>query len=408
MEKRFDVVVVGSGPGGYKVSKLLVERGFKVCLVEKGLFGGTCLNAGCIPKDFLYNLATSLNRVREVFSSESRVSWRRAVEQAQERILNLRRGAEELLRNRGLEIVYGEGELVDDRVVKVGNLRLIGEYVVLACGSKQREEGVSPEDILTGRVTPGRKVLIKGEGPSACEIAFILRSFGIEVDVLIRNRLLSSVPQIPEFFSTRLEDLFEEIGINLVREETEADTVIVATGREPNLCPETFPFIRTRPDGFVDVDAYLETNVPGVYAVGDIVPPMGAGFAFEKARVVAHNIAFGKSLTFDPSKVPVVISSAYEVGFVGDPEKVVRTDHVSMMLNPKNFVNHRNGILRVGYDEENRPVFVCGIGHGISEVINVFSALLGGSLSHPSYAEIVEEVLRFPGVRYRADVDRRP
>ncbi len=392
MERKFDVIVVGSGPGGYKTAKLLLERGLKVCLIEKSLFGGTCLNAGCIPKDYLYNLAVSALKLKQVTGKTLALDWRGAVSKTQERVSALRKNAEDFLRRKGLEIVYGEGELVDEKVVKVGSLKLVGDRIVLACGSKPKEQGIHPEDILTGKVFPEGKILIKGEGPSACELAFILKAFGFEVGILVRDRLLSSLPQIPESFSAKLEVAFDEIGIEVVGEETRADTIIVATGREPNFCSEAFPFIKKRPDGFVEVDEYLETNLPGVYAVGDIVPPMGAGFAFEKARVVAHNITEGKSLTFEPSNVPVVITSAYEVGFVGDPDKVARTEHLSMSLNPKSFVNHKGGILRIGYSEGGKPLFLCGIGYGISEVVNVFSSLMGGSFSHPSYAELVEEI----------------
>lgn len=393
MERKFDVVVVGSGPGGYKTAKLLLEKGLKVCLVEKAVFGGTCLNAGCIPKDFIYNLCIATRKVKE-FSSNVRMSWTEVLKVIKERITRLREAAETSLRSKGLEVVYGEAELIEEKVVKVNGERLIGNYIVLACGSKQKEEGISPEDILTGRCTPTGKVLIKGEGPSACELAFILKTFNLEVGILIKDRLLSSLYQVPESFSDKLGTALEEMGVEIFEEETEADTLIVATGRIPNLCPERFPLVQKDAEGFVLVDEHLETSIPGVYAVGDIVPPMGAGYAFEKARVVVQNILYGNSTRFEPERVPVVICSAYEVGFVGSQEKVFRTEHKAMTLNPKNFINHRNGILRIGYDKEGNPVFLCALGHGVPEVLNTFSGIVGGSFSHPSYGEIVEELFQ--------------
>ncbi|MDQ7082100.1 MAG: FAD-dependent oxidoreductase [Aquificota bacterium] len=150
VEKKFDVVVIGSGPGGYKASKLLLERGYRVCLVEKGVFRGTCLNAGCIPKDVLYNIAVSLTKLKQLFGKEISISWEDAVRTAQERVVHLRESAKEYLQRKGLKIVYGEGELVDEKVVKVRNMKLIGNHIILACGSRQKEEGVSPEDLLTG------------------------------------------------------------------------------------------------------------------------------------------------------------------------------------------------------------------------------------------------------------------
>jgi len=172
--------------------------------------------------------------------------------------------------------------------------------------------------------------------------------------------------------------------------------------RKPNICRQRFPFIRLRPDGFVDTDPFLETSVPGVFAVGDLVPPAGASFAYEKARVAVHNIVNGKSMRFEASRVPFVITSAYEIGFVGDPGRAVRFENFenrSLSLNPKNFVNHPSGILRIGYDEDDAAVFVAVIGHGVPEIVNVFSAFAGFSFSHPSYGEILEEILPPSGVK---------
>jgi len=120
---------------------------------------------------------------------------------------------------------------------------------------------------------------------------------------------------------------------------------------------------------------------------------MGASYAYEKARVAVYNILHGKSLSFEPFRVPFVTTSAYEVGFVGDVERAVRFEQRSLSLNPKNFVNHPAGILRLGYDDQERPVFLVAAGHGIHEIVNTFSALTGGSFSHPSYAEILDELL---------------
>jgi len=391
VERRFDVVVIGSGPAGYKTAKLLLEKGRRVCLVERRVFGGLCLNAGCIPKDILYQTALSLLRVRELTGGKVDLPWKKAVAEAQEKVSRLRALAEEHLRRLGLTLVRGEAELVEEKVVRVGRERLIGDYIVLACGSKPPQQGTTPEDLLTGRVTPGGRILLKGEDASACELAFLLRVFGMEVVLEVEEELLSSYPQIPESFKAKLEASLEAMGVEITG-EGEGETVVESGNRVPDVCRQRFPFIRIRSDGFVDTDPFLETSVPGVYAVGDVVPPVGASFAYEKARVAVQNILYGKSVRFEPSKVPFVITSAYEIGFVGDPERAVRFESRSLSLNPKNFVNHPAGILRVGYDDNGSAVFLVALGHGVSEIINTFSALIGGTFSHPSYAEILEEV----------------
>ncbi len=394
MIKNFDVIVVGSGPGGYKVSKLLIQKGLKVCLIEKDLFGGVCLNRGCIPKDFLYSIASGYKIIENFFKKEKpSITWEEAVNKSQERINLLRKAAKEFLERNGLVIIEGEAKLVDKKTVKVNNYYLRGKYIVLACGSKQKENGVSPEDILSGKIKPGQRVLIKGEGPTACEIAFLLNFFGFKVILSIKERLLSSIPQIPEEFSDKLESFFEELGVEITYGSSEyADTVINATGRKPNLSPHLFPEIKVKSNGFVEVDDFLETNIPGIYAVGDLVPPMGAGYAFEKARVVYHNIVYGKSKKFNPARVPVIISSAYEVGFVGDYKNIVKYDYKALTINPKNFIRMDRGTIKVGYDSSGKPIFLCVLGFGVSEIVNTFAAQLGYSFSHPSYAEILDEI----------------
>jgi len=393
VERKFDVVVIGSGPAGYKASKLLLKRGLSVCIVEKEVFGGLCLNAGCIPKDMLYGIALSLQRIKNLKGNTVSLSWEETLKQVQSKILRLRKLAEDQLRSKGLAIVYGEAELIEEKKVKVGRTTLTADYIILACGSKPPTEGILPEDILKGKVIPEGRVSIKGNDPSAYELAFILKAFDREVVLEVKEGLLSSFPQISETIYLKLETALENCGVVIVENLSGEGFLINAEKRKPNLCPQRFPFIKLTSDGYADTDPYLETSVPGVYAVGDLVPPQGAGFAFEKARVAVSNILYGKSFRFDPSKIPFLITSACEVGFVGDINKVARFEYKPLSVNPKIFVNHEGGILQIGYDESDKPVFIAGAGHGLCEILNVFSAVLGGWFSHPSYGEILEEIL---------------
>lgn len=389
--ERFDVVVVGSGPGGYKSAKLLLGKGKKVALVEKSVFGGVCLNAGCIPKEGLYKLALG----------ESKPSWEEAVQRVQRRVAEIREGALKFLISRGLTYVQGEGELVDEKVIKVGNRRLFAEHIILACGSKEREPGISPEDILRGSVIPRGSVCIVGGGATGVELAFILRSFGLEVYLVREDSLLRGYQNVPEEFAQKLEDRLWELGVRIVEklEEAKGDLVIRATGRVPNFCEERFPFVAVDENGFVKTDHFLETSVSGVFAVGDIVPPMGAGYAFEKAKVVVHNVLRGKEVTFDPGRVPVLISSAYQIGFVGDVKRASVFITKPLSVNPKAYVVGNNGIIKVGFDEIGRLVYCCVIGGDVGEILNICALLLNRdledriSLYHPSYGEILDDII---------------
>lgn len=387
--EHFDVVIIGSGPGGYTSAKLLLEKGKKVALVERSVFGGVCLNAGCIPKEGLYELAIR----------EGRPRWRVAVQRIQGKVIEIRDIALKSLLSKGLTYIEGEAELIDEKVVKVGNRRLTAQYVILACGSRPREVGISPEDILRGWVIPKSSVCVVGGGATGCELAFILCSFGFKVFLVRRDTVLKGYENIPEEFAQKLEDELERCGVRLVEDlkDANADLIIKATGRVPNFCQERFPFVAVDEWGYVKVDEFLETSLEGVFAVGDIVPPMGAGYAFEKARVVVHNILYGKEKIFEPKRVPVIFSSAYQIGFVGSVKdaKVFATKPLS--INPKAYVAEKNGVISVGFDDGGRLVCCCVIGKDVSEILNLCATFLDKELeeqpfAHPSYGEIMNEI----------------
>ncbi len=387
--KKFDVIVIGSGPGGYRSASLLLRKGLRVALVEKDTFGGTCLNKGCIPKEALYQVARCALNLRRM-GINIRPDWDRVLDLVQLRVNQIRSSSLEELRKLGLSFIKGEAELADEGLVKVGKLELRANYIILACGSVPTEEGIHPEDIMSGKVKPKGRILIKGGGATACELAFILRAFGFTVFIEHRERLLNTYPQVHPSLSVRLEDALEVIGVEIADRKVEADMEIRATGRSPNFCRERFPFISVDERGYVKTDEFLETSMRRVYAVGDIVPPMGAGYAFEKARVAVRNILFGKHEVFIPYKVPVVIDSALEIGFVGNQEDAVRYETFSLSSNPKNYVVEGSGIIRVGYNGSGEPVFMNVAGIGVKEIVNVFSArFLRGSFSHPSFAESI-------------------
>ncbi|GBC88217.1 Dihydrolipoyl dehydrogenase [bacterium HR13] len=389
--EHFDVVIVGSGPGGYMSAKLLLERGKSVALVEKSVFGGVCLNAGCIPKEGLYKLALEKSKPR----------WKVAVQMVQGKVIEIRDTSLKTLLSKGLTYVEGDGELIDERVIKVGNRRLTASHIILACGSKQREPGISPEDVLRGWAIPKNNVCIVGGGAAGCELAFILSSFGFKVYLVRKDTVLKGYRNIPEEFALKLEDALERCGVKLVEntKNVDADLVIRATGRIPNFCQERFPFVAVDERGFVRTDSFLETDTKGIFAVGDIVPPMGAGYAFEKARVAVRSILYDKERVFDPRKVPVIISSAYQIGFVGDAKDAKISVIKPLGTNPKAYVTGNDGIISVGFDDSGRLVYCCLIGREVGEILNLCATLLGKNLeehlsfAHPSYGEIINEIL---------------
>jgi pyruvate/2-oxoglutarate dehydrogenase complex dihydrolipoamide dehydrogenase (E3) component len=395
MIKHFDVVVVGSGPGGFTSALILARQGFKTALVEREKLGGTCLQRGCIPKEGLYQIARSAYFLKKRLGVSVPLDFEKALLKVRERIDKIEENAKFLLKKEGVVFMEGSAKLVDEKVLKVErNTYLKADYIILACGSRQKEAGVSAEDLLTGKVKPKGKILIEGSGATACELSFILSVFGFEVLLKVDGRLLKDYP-VEEELVEKLERELEMCGVKFTTTNEDADLLVKATGRVPNLCEEDFPFLERDEEGYVKVSPYMRTNLQDVYAVGDITKPMGAAHAIAKAKSACQCI-MGCQQPYRPELVPVVICSALELGFVGsikEGRRIVKT----LNANTKSFVNGWNGMVSIIVDEEERLSYFSMLGECVSEPMNIASAIIGSALwdqfffsnnyTHPSICE---------------------
>lgn len=388
--KQFDVIVVGSGPGGYQSARLLIEAGKRVALIEKSLFGGVCLNAGCIPKEGLYHLALKDNKP----------NWEVAIERLWRKVAEIRESSLRELIKKGLIYIEGEGRLVDRNVIKVNGQTYKAEYIILACGSRPKDEGLTPEDILSGRFIPRGRVVVVGGGASGCELAFILRSFGFPVTLLYKEGLLHNYHNIPEEFINKLETKLEEVGVSLADkiDTLQGDVLIYATGRVPNHVQSDHPLISFDKKGFLVCNSFLQATTDNIFVAGDLLQPMGAGYAFEKARVAVENILQGGAEIFEPLLVPVVISSAYEIGFVGDIKRVKTFVTKPLSINPLCYVTDNKGLIKLGFDEDGKLIYFAILGRGVREMLNMVSLIIKvgveslGSFAHPSVCEIINQI----------------
>ncbi|ADC89040.1 FAD-dependent pyridine nucleotide-disulphide oxidoreductase [Thermocrinis albus DSM 14484] len=395
MIKSYDVIVVGSGPGGFNVSLPLARAGLKVALVEGNLLGGTCLNRGCIPKEGMYRIAREVLSLRRKLGTKVKPDFMKALDYVRRRVEKIRENARFLLKREGVEFIEGYAYMVDEQTVKVSRNRYLkGKFLVLACGSLPLEEP-SVEDVLTGKLVPKGKVMVVGSGASACELAFILSVFGFDTYLKVQDRLLKDYP-VEEDIVEKLERELELCGVKITTTEVDADIRIMATGRRPGLHRELFPFLQMDEDGYVKVDDTMRTNLPYVYAVGDVTRPMGATHALAKARVACQAI-LGLETKYEPHRVPTVICSALELAFVGKGtkgKKYIKTFNA----NTKSYVNGWGGVVQLIVDEDGRLSHVTLLGVDVSEVINAVCPFIDNPLwydrmysmvfSHPSLCEI--------------------
>lgn len=336
----FDIVVVGAGPAGYVAALRAGTWGARVALVEERELGGTCLNRGCIPTKALVESAATFQRMAQAHAfglagpGEARATEpRRAQDLAgpiakkDEIVAGLRKGVEELLKRRRVELVRGRAALADARTVVVeaaGTRRVLhAAHVLLATGSRPawppflRPDGsrvFTSDDILSAREI-GPRVAIVGGGILGCEFAYILGALGYEVTVL--EMLERVAPVFSPDASAEIERGLRKLGVEVKTRSriegcescgssrlalagggyVEADTILVAVGRRPcteGLGLEALGVLDEK--GFVKTDAVGRTPAQGLYAAGDVTGRTLLAHAASRQGLAAVSDALGKPL----------------------------------------------------------------------------------------------------------------
>lgn len=352
-EQNFDLVILGGGSGGYAAALRASQLGLTVGLVEKNKLGGTCLHVGCIPTKALLHSAEVADVTREsakygVMSTFSGVDIAGVTAYRQEVVASKYKGLQGLIKARGITVIEGEGTLVSPTTIKVGDDTITGKNVILATGSYSRslpglEIGgrvITSEQALELDFIP-KKVAVLGGGVIGVEFSSVWKSWGTEVHII--EALPHLVPNEDEAISKQFERAFRKRGIEFtlgVRFQSvtqsdngvvvtlengatiEADLLLVAVGRGPATAGLGFEEVGVTVDrGFVITNERLATSVPGVFAVGDIVPGLQlAHRGFQQGIFVAEEIAGLNPVVVEDLNIPKVTYSEPEVASVGFSE----------------------------------------------------------------------------------------
>ncbi|AZZ48821.1 dihydrolipoyl dehydrogenase [Rathayibacter rathayi] len=349
-EDRYDLVVLGGGSGGYAAALRAAQLGMSVALVERDKLGGTCLHRGCVPTKALLHAAELADGAREggkygVLSSFAGIDMAGVTRYREGVVAGKYKGLQSLVSSRGITVVTGEGRLSAAGTVTVGEHVLHGSSIVVATGSASR---TLPGIDIGGRIITSdqaleldhvpEKVVVLGGGVIGVEFASVWRSFGAEVTIV--EALPHLVPNEDESVSKQLERAFRKRGIAFqlgsrvasvsqgdggvaVTLESgatvEGEVLLVAVGRGPVTADIGLEEVGVSLDrGYVLTDERLQTSVPGIYAVGDIVPGLQlAHRSFQQGIFVAEEIAgLGPKVVSDVN-VPKVTYSDPEVASVG-------------------------------------------------------------------------------------------
>jgi dihydrolipoamide dehydrogenase len=404
-------VVLGGGSGGYAAALRAAELGFTVGMIEKDKVGGTCLHRGCIPTKALLHAAEVADYSREsakygIITELQGIDINGVTEYRQGIIAKKYKGLQGLVKARGITVIEGEGRLTSPTTVQVGEDTIVGKHVVLATGSYSRslpglEIGgrvITSEQALELDFVP-KKVAVLGGGVIGVEFASVWKSFGAEVTII--EALPHLVPNEDESISKSLERAFRRRGIDYrlgVRfsgvtqnesgvvvslengDTVDAELLLVAVGRGPQTANLGYDEVGVTMDrGFVITDERLQTNIPGVYAVGDIVPGLQlAHRGFQQGIFVAEEIAGLNPIVVPDVNIPKVTYCDPEVASVGLSEaKAVEqygADQVSsydysLAGNGKSEIIGTSGTVKVVRVNDGPVVGVHMIGARVGELI---------------------------------------
>lgn len=351
--QQFDLIVIGSGPGGYRAAVLATLRGLSVAIIEKAEWGGCCLNRGCVPKKDWHHTAQLVAASKQfakrgisgTLSAELDGAW-----QHQKKVVEtVRDSYTDYMKRLGISAFNGTAHFVDTHTIAVGETHLNAKHIIIATGSSPLIPDAYP--LTSGRVlttddlfdhTPpaGQRVAVVGSGVIGTEFAFILSQLNRDILWIAHSKPLAS----SAYSQPALKILYEVLarhdikvrtgcraqcvevlpdGVRLTLGDGSVETVdwvLLGTGRRPhtdNLAAETAG-VTLNSKGFVKVNAHLQTSVPHIYAIGDVANPrMTANQALADAAVAVANILHPDSRKQDVGAVPELVYSAVELGRIG-------------------------------------------------------------------------------------------
>ena len=354
----FDLVVLGGGSGGYAAALRGAQLGLSVALIEKDKVGGTCLHRGCIPTKALLHAGEVADSAREsaqfgVNATFNSIDMAGVNSYKDGVIAGLHKGLQGLVKSRNITYVEGTGRLVSANTVEANGVQYVGKNVVLATGSYARTlpgldidgKRVITSDHGTSMDYVPKSVIVLGGGVIGCEFASVWKSFGSDVTII--EGLPHLIALEDESSSKLLERAFRKRGIKFelgVRfkshkfngdsvtvtledgREFAADVLLVSVGRGPVTDGIGYQELGITMDrGYITVDDHCRTNIPGVWAVGDIIPTLQlAHVGFQEGILVAETIAGLNPRPINYDGVPRVTYSEPEVASVGLSTKVAK------------------------------------------------------------------------------------
>ncbi len=413
---KYDIIVIGSGPGGYVAAIRAAQLGRKVAIVEKADVGGVCLNWGCIPTKALlksaqvYRDCVSAAQYGVELTGEVRPDLQKIVARSRQVAETMSRGVQFLLKKNGIDLLNGFGVLKGAGCVEVDDRPYEADHVILATGARPREMPFMPVDgvhVITSRQALALEqlpatMIVVGSGAIGSELAAFYASLGTKVTIV--EYLPQIMPLEDEEVAKTMERAFRKLRAAVMTSTTvkqvtvegdrcrvlvegkkgeqtlEADVVLSAVGVAANIegmgLEESGVAVNR---GKVTVDEWYRTSVAGVYAIGDIIPtPALAHVASAEAICCVEKICGLEPEKVDYSTIPSCIFTTPEVASVGLTEKQAREQGIEVRIGRFPFTasgkatagGDRDGFVKLIFDGEDRLVGAHLVGAHVTEMLS--------------------------------------
>ncbi len=446
---KYDIIVLGSGPGGYVTAIRAAQLGFKTAIVEKESLGGVCLNWGCIPTKALLKSAQVFEYLKHASDYGLSVTdydkdFDAVVNRSRNVAEGMSKGVQFLMKKNKIDVINGFGKLKAGKKVEVDGTEYSADHIVIATGARSRELPSLPQDgekvigyrqAMTLKTQP-KKMIVVGSGAIGVEFAYFYNAMGTEVTIV--EYLPSIVPVEDADVSKQLEKSFKKSGIKIMtsaevtsvdtsgdgvkatvktkkgEEVLEADLVLSAVGIKTNIEGIGLEDVGIAVDrDKILVNDYYQTNIPGYYAIGDVTPGQAlAHVASAEGILCVEKIAGHHVEALDYGNIPGCTYASPEIASVGLTEKQAKDQGLDIKVGKFPFsasgkasaAGTKEGFVKVIFDAKYGEWLGCHmIGAGVTDMIA--EAVLGRKLEttghevlkavhpHPTMSEAVMEAV---------------
>lgn len=450
---RYDIAIIGAGPGGYVAAEKAAQLGFKVALIERERLGGICLNWGCIPTKALlksaqaYHYAVKGADYGVEIEGSVKPNFSKIVERSRNVADMMNKGVEFLMKKHNVDVIFGKGSLTKDKAIKVetqeGEQIIEAEHIILATGAHSKQLPNLPQD---GKYVIGYReamtldkqpeiMVVVGSGAIGSEFAHFYQTIGTQV--ILVEFMPTIVPNEDKEVASTLQRVFKKNGMKVYTstsvdkvevvdnkckvtlsgkktEEITCDVVLSAVGVETNLEGLGLENLQIPTErGKVIVNEWYETNVKGIYAIGDIVHgPALAHVASKEAEICIKHI---KQLDVKPVSyfnIPGCTYTTPEIASVGLTEDKAKEQGFEVKVGKFMFMasgkataaGNRDGFVKVVLDAKDNKILGCSmIGDNVTEMIEEIVVARENGLNaqqlidavhpHPTMSEAVMEAL---------------